>query len=271
MTATDVASRMSRTPLVAVAHGSRDPRSAETISRLLDVVRSLRPGLDVRPAFLDLSRPRLVDALAGVAADGYRRAVVVPLLLGSAFHARVDVPAMTTEATRRVPGLRVHVSDVLGPRTSLEVAARRRLWQAGADPDDQCLGVVLTGAGSAYEPANTALREVAQRWAGATRWVGVTAAFATAAQPDVRTAITGLRARGARRIAIASWFLAPGLLPSRVRDVALAADPDIVLADPLGDDIAVAEVVLRRYLDGLGLSARGPRPNTRHLSTTGAS
>src|SRR5882757_11237984 len=76
-----------RPVLVAVAHGSRDPRSAATIAALVEQVRVQRPDLDVRLSFLDLSTPRLPDVLAAVAADGYRQAVVVPLLLGNAFHA----------------------------------------------------------------------------------------------------------------------------------------------------------------------------------------
>ena len=90
---------MAGTPaLVAVAHGSRDPRSAATVAALVDEVRRQRPELDVRLSFLDLSAPRLPDVLDAVAAEGHRRAVVVPLLLGHAFHASVDVPGAVTSA-----------------------------------------------------------------------------------------------------------------------------------------------------------------------------
>ena len=50
-------------PLVAVAHGSRDPRSAETVRALVDVVRAQAPGLSVYESFLDLSEPRVTDVL----------------------------------------------------------------------------------------------------------------------------------------------------------------------------------------------------------------
>ncbi|MGH3761388.1 CbiX/SirB N-terminal domain-containing protein, partial [Actinophytocola sp.] len=54
-------------------------------------------------------------------------------------------------------------------------------------------------------------------------------------------------ARGARRIAVASWFLAPGRLPDRVAAQARAADPSAIVADPLGPDPSLAELVLDRY------------------------
>ncbi|GGN24350.1 cobalamin biosynthesis protein [Lentzea pudingi] len=222
-------------PLVAVAHGSRDPRSAASIHALLDVVRSLRPELDVRGCFLDLCAPRLSDVLRGPA-------VVVPLLLGKAYHARVDVPAAVAES--RVPAV---VTDVLGPDPRLESAALRRLSEAGVDFDDRSLGVVLAGAGSSHAPANEAVARVARRWARESRWAGVEAAFASIASPSVPEAVEKLKLKGAKRIAVASWFLAPGLLPDKVASLA----GDAVVARPLGDDVEVAQLVLDRYDEAL--------------------
>ena len=136
--------------LVAVAHGSRDPRSAATVTRLAGLVRSMAPTLDVRVAFLDLSAPRLPEVLSTVDGD----AVVVPLLLGSAYHARVDIPAIAAEASRRFPRLRVHLADVLGPDPRLEAVALDRLAEAGAPVGDPDCGVLLAATGSAHPRAN---------------------------------------------------------------------------------------------------------------------
>ncbi|TWF91597.1 sirohydrochlorin chelatase [Saccharopolyspora dendranthemae] len=238
---------MTTAPLVAVAHGSRDPRSAATIHRLLGAVRALRPELDVRVAFLDLSQPLLGDVLDAVRADGHREAVVVPLLLGHAFHARVDVPSAVAEAHQRHPDLRVHVGDVLGPDPRLDAAAWRRLLAAGVDPDDPELGVLLAGAGSSHSPANRLVADVAARWQARTSWAGTVATFAAAAAPDVPAAVELLRARGARRFAVGSWFLAPGLLPDRITEQAEACSTAPLIAGPMADDPAVADLVLHRY------------------------
>jgi sirohydrochlorin ferrochelatase len=235
------------TALVAVAHGSRDPRSAAVVHELLDVVRALQPSLDVRCSFLDLSVPLLGDVLRGVAADGHRSAVVVPLLLGKAFHARVDVPSAVAEA--RLPSLDVTIADVLGPDPRLESAALRRLASVGVRSRDRSLGVVLAGAGSSHAPANALVARIAARWAAGSGWAGVEAAFASAATPDVPTAVARLRAQGARRIAVASWFLAPGFLPDRVTRL---AGEGAIIAPPLGPDPEVAELILHRYESALG-------------------
>ncbi|CRK55533.1 Sirohydrochlorin ferrochelatase [Alloactinosynnema sp. L-07] len=232
------------TPLVAVAHGSRDPRSAATVAELLDVVRARRPDLDVRGAFLDLSVPLLTDVLATLHAEGHRDVVVAPLLLGRAFHARVDLPALIAETEARLPLLSVTVTDVLGPDARLEAAALRRLTEIDVVPGDPDLGVVLAATGSSHAPANARVHEVAERWSRVMGWSGVRAAFASATDPDVSSAIAALRARGAKRVAVASWFLAPGLLPDRV---IAQAGPTVRVAAPLGAAVEVADLVLDRY------------------------
>jgi sirohydrochlorin ferrochelatase len=58
-----------------------------------------------------------------------------------------------------------------------------------------------------------------------------------------------LRARGARSIALGSWFLAPGRLLDRVIEQARALEQDVRVAEPLGP--AIADVVLDRYADTL--------------------
>lgn len=232
--------------LVAVAHGSRDPRSAATVARLMDEVRRQRPGLDVRLGFLDLSAPRLPDVLAAVAAT-HDRAVVVPLLLGHAFHARVDVPGAVAEAARRHPGLGITTSAVLGGDPRLEDAALDRLAAVAGPLDDPGLGVVVAAIGSSHAPANTAVHRVAGRWAARFGWAGARAAFATATTPTVPEAIAALRAAGARRVAVAPWILAPGLLPDRIARDAAATDPTAVVAAPLADHPAVAAVVADRW------------------------
>ncbi|GAA1202499.1 sirohydrochlorin chelatase [Prauserella alba] len=217
---------------------------------LADVVRTRSPGADVRVAFLDLSAPSVGDALAGLYAEGHRHVVAVPLLLGHAYHARVDLPALVDEVTGSLPRLSVTVADVLGPDPLLEEVALDRLAAGGADLADPDLGVVLAAVGSSHDAANDVVARIARGWDGR-HSARVAAAFASAARPDVPAAITRLRAHGARRFAVASWFFAPGLLPDRIGASAAEVAPGALVAAPLGTDPRVAAVVLDRYDEAL--------------------
>ena len=68
------ASAAGHPPLVAVAHGSKDPRAAATVSELLGVVAARAAEasgdvLDVRAAFLDHCAPSLPQALSALGGD----------------------------------------------------------------------------------------------------------------------------------------------------------------------------------------------------------
>ena len=238
-----------RRPLVLVAHGSRDPRAARSTWALARAVGAARPGTRVETAFLDFEVPGLVAALRREADRGQRAATVVPLLLTAAYHGRVDVPGEIEKASAL--GLSIGLASVLGPvagarsdAVALDLvvrALRRRLDEVDPGPVD---GLVLAAAGSREHSALVTVDLVAQAL-GDGAGVPCVAGYASGAGRDTAEAVREVRARGAVRVAVASYFLAPGLLYDRAVDAALAAGA-LVAAAPLGDAPEIAELVLAR-------------------------
>jgi sirohydrochlorin ferrochelatase len=226
------------TTLVLAAHGSRDPRSAANARAVARQVARMRPGLDVRLAFCELNTPGLVDVLDGCTTP----AVVTPLLLADAYHARVDIPA---QIARCGAGHRVRQADVLGEDDRLVAVLRQRVAESGASRFDDGVGVLVVAIGSSDPQANARTARVAPKLMAGTRWAGATTAFVTRPEPSLADAADALPRRGARRVVIAPWFLAPGRLPDRVR--AFADSAGIEMAEPLGADRLVAETVLDRF------------------------
>lgn len=240
---------MAAPALVALAHGSRDPRSAATIKKLVSEVKQLRPDLRIEPAFLELSKPSFQTVVDKLVRAGFEEIVVVPLLLTEAFHAKVDVPAAIAEATERHPGLKVGSSSVLGLEPSflevLDVRMREALKEARVRELD---ALVLAAAGSSDPLANQSIARLARVW-GARHKLPVTAAFASATPPATGEAVRAFRGQGKRHIAVASLFLAPGLLPDRAAELALEAGA-VAVSEPLGAHSEVARAVLARYAVG---------------------
>ncbi|HEX7162382.1 MAG TPA: sirohydrochlorin chelatase [Trebonia sp.] len=244
-------------PLVAVAHGSRDPRAAATVTELLSAVRARAArrgmrGLDVRAAFLDHCAPSLPQVLASLPAAG-DPAVVVPLLLTAAYHSKTDIPAQLAAAAAH-PGLDVVAAGTLGPHALLLAALERRLREAGVAVDDPraraATGVVLAAAGSSDPAANATITDLAARWARERGWRAVLPAYASAAGPRPADAVRALRDAGADRVAVATYLLAPGYFADKIRDGALGplAGGAAAVSGVLGAAPEVADVVLDRYL-----------------------
>ena len=232
--------------LVLTAHGSADPRSAANARAVAGLVTRMRPGLDVRLAFCELNAPSLVEVLDDVSgshgAAKAPKAVVTPLLLANAYHARVDIPRQIAACANPE---RVWQAPVLGEDDRLVTVARQRVAESGVSRLDDTLGVLVVAIGSSNPAANARTAAVARRLAAGTRWAGVTTAFATRPEPSLAEATNQLRRRGARRVVIAPWFLAPGRLPDRVQTFADGAG--IEMAAPLGAHRLVAETVLNRF------------------------
>ncbi|MCB5906644.1 sirohydrochlorin chelatase [Streptomyces pinistramenti] len=234
-------------PLLVIAHGSRDPRHAATVSALCARVRALCPGLRVEVGYLDFNAPAVPRALERLSAEGVRDVVALPLLLTRAFHAKSDIPAALREATSRLPQLTVHQADVLGPSALLTAALERRLEEAGLRPGDRrSTGVVLASAGSSDPEAIAVIAETAREWQRTAGWCAVRPAFASASLPRTADAVRALRGDGAARVAVAPYVIAPGRLPDRIARGAREAGADI-LGPVLGPAPELARLLLRRY------------------------
>ena len=241
---------MTLPPLVAVAHGSRDPRAAATIEELLDLVRVRAAGrelagLSVSSAYLGHSPPSPGQVL-GALPEG--PVVVLPLLLTGAYHSRTDIPAVLRAAACARSGrpLEISYGDPLGPHPLLVTALERRLAEAGVPAAEPGTSVVLAAAGSSDPQACAAIARLAERWRERRNWRDVLPAYASAAAPSPARAVSALLAGGARRVVVASYLLAPGRFAGQVRDEALAAGAAAVSA-PLGAAPELADVVLTRY------------------------
>lgn len=195
----------------------------------------MRPRQEVRVAFCEQSTPNLRDVLEELRGP----AVVTPLLLASAYHARIDIPAIIHET-----GSAAVRSETLGEDPRLLTVMRERLSALGVASQDRSLGVLVVAVGSSHTAANTHTATVAADMARGTLWSTATA-YATGPHGGVDREIELMRQRGVRRIVLAPWFIAPGVITDRVAELAYAAD--VEMAAPLGSHRLVAQTVLDRF------------------------
>lgn len=227
---------MSGPTLLAVAHGSRDPRAAATIRALADQVERLAPVLDVQVGYLQHGQPSLPGALDSAGPD----VVIVPLLLSTGYHLTTDIAGAVTAVDTSITanGIGPPVASPLGPDQLLVTALAGRLAEAGVPPGTP---VVLAAAGSS-DPAAAADVATEADLLAAELKAPVVAAFVTAGEPTVTDAVTRLRAATRGPVAVASYLLAPGTFADRLR----TSGADWV-TEPLGDHPAVAALIIDRY------------------------
>ncbi len=238
-------------PLLAVAHGTNDPRGLETLDALLERVRFLRPGVETSLSFVSVARPRVAEQLVRLFAEGVTELVILPLLLGTGYHVRHDIPEALRTAARQPGGnaARIYPAAPLGPDPLLAAVLQDRL--AAAHGTVFGTQVVLAAAGSADRAANadavTMAGMLAERLG-----MPVRTGYVTTAEPDI-TALLARLARRGRPVAVATYLLASGEFSRRISDsatlAALGADTPsrMCVSEPLGAHDQVARLVLRRY------------------------
>jgi sirohydrochlorin ferrochelatase len=235
----------SPSPVLLVAHGSSYPRAAATTLALARAVAAVRPGCTVRASFLDHAGPRPDEVLASLRACGFTSATVVPLLLTSAYHGRVDIPAVLAKSRAEGVDLAVRLTAVLGPVDGrvpepLLAGLRRRLAETGTPFD----AVVLAAAGT-RDRAALATIELAARALGSRLGVPCLPAYASASSPTPGEAVYALRQGGARSVALAAYFLAPGRLYDAAVSSAHTAGA-VAASQPLGAMPELVRLVLDR-------------------------
>lgn len=214
---------MSRQALL-VAHGSPDPRSSRVVSQIAE-------ASGATASFLGFDQPNPMSILAEWNRVDHRTVDVVPLLLSDAYHSRVDMPKIVDEARQRYRKLDVTLTPPIGGESLLPALAR---GAAGGD------AVVLAAAGTADTAAVSNIAALAEQL-GNYMGLPCVAGYAATARPTTAQAVHQLRERGATRVTVASYFIAPGRLHDRVHSQAMEAGAHSV-AGPLG---SCAELVAR--------------------------
>ena len=254
--------------LVTVAHGTRfGPGNAVPAAVTARAATML--GTAGTTSYVELCAP----SFASVMATAMGPSVVVPLLLSTGHHVRVDLPAGVAASPHEAV-----LAPALGPHPLLAAAQAARLLAAGARPGRP---VVLVAAGSTDPDADTDLTRAAallqETWGGPVE-------------------VATLSGRGHRPgsvvrpgVAVSPYLLAPGHFATRARTESLAAGASVV-ADVIGAHPCVSDLVAHRFR--IAESAqfaragppsrrsfpRGPRrvgreltPPVRHRDVTGPS
>ncbi|GAB3934493.1 CbiX/SirB N-terminal domain-containing protein [Kribbella albertanoniae] len=215
-----------RPDLIAVAHGTADPRGIRVVHDIVRQMAQLRPELSMSLGFVDVDVPAMPGLVDRVMTDA-PEAVIVPLLLSSGYHVHVDI----ADQVARHPGLTA--APALGPHALIADILVDRLGDLSRTDH-----VVLAAAGSTDPRAQADCeRTAALLHARIHRPVTIGYLAGRGRRlPAVLATTPG-------RLAVANYLLAPGHFSDRLHQ---QAGPHRV-TPPLGADLRLARLALARY------------------------
>ena len=112
--------------VLVVGHGTRKPSGQQQLKELVEQMRRIEPSWRMEASFLELAEPTIEQAIEGLAAQGFRRIVVVPILLFTAAHAKSDIPDAVSEVAAKCGITVVGQTPSLGTAQEVIALSNRR-------------------------------------------------------------------------------------------------------------------------------------------------
>ena len=203
-----------------VGHGSKDPEGNEEIRQF---VASLAPELDVpiiETCFLEFARPDMLQGLNTCVARGATRVAVIPIILFSAGHAKIHIPAAIDEAKELHPHVQFIYGRPIGIHEEVINILSTRMAEAGfasgEDYDD--LAVLVIGRGSSDADANSDIYKMSRLFWERYKAPLVETAFMGVTYPLYDEGVERCLKLGAKRIVLLPYFLFTGVLIKRMSD-----------------------------------------------------
>jgi sirohydrochlorin cobaltochelatase len=247
----------STTALLLIGHGTRNLGGQARFHETVDRVRQRIPATHVEPAFLELCKPSIADAVRQLAKSGARRIVAMPLLLLAAGHARDDLPAQLAAAARPFPDLRIQQAPHLGGHEAIVRLSERRFLEA-VEPNDKDAAAsaretawLMVGRGSSHTEAFDEMHRFVELRLARLPVADVYTCFVAAAEPSLEQGIERIAETNAAQIIVQPHLLFPGDVLNSLREAVDSARRRHAarqwrLAPLLGPDPLLVDAILSR-------------------------
>jgi sirohydrochlorin ferrochelatase/(2Fe-2S) ferredoxin len=240
--------------VLLVGHGSRREKSNEQVRELAAALEG-RLGVPVDAGFLELAKPSIEDAIAGLAAT-VAEITVVQLSLFAASHVKNDVPLAVEQARAERPELTIHNGAHLGVHPAivdlLDDRAAAVEAELGVDREDEDVAVVVCARGSSDPDANSDAHKLGRLLYEGRAFSRVETSFIGVTEPLLAETLDGIAKHRPDAIVVLPYMLGDGVLTGRIRDGAAEfADEypyvDAAAGDPLGTDSRLLDVLGDRW------------------------
>ncbi len=261
--------RVTNPVAIIVGHGTREAQGIAEFNAFANaVVRHVErswhgPQITFDRAFLELASPSIQEAVARCKEVKASHVVLVPLMLLSAQHMKVDIPAILADARNTLPYARLSLLQAINVDSDFVQVGFMRLIGAGFSPDQPKTAVVLVGRGSRDEAAIANFGRIASALGQQVRQTIVEPGFLTGIGPSLESALSTCVAAGAQHIFAVPYLWFYGYLvknlPKRIAQwQTTCPDLRVNIASHLGLDQRLVQNVSSRLqikLQGLLLAS----------------
>lgn len=210
---------MSKTTILLVGHGSRDPAGNHDIEAFVSRWREQQPTWHIEVCYIEFADVLIVEGLSRAAAHA-QRVIVVPLILNAAGHVKMEIPEHIEHARLHFPATEFVYVPHLGAEDGILAILKRQLQRAMQHldmPDPTTTGVIVLGRGASDRMANGEVAKMARWLFEVTDHQQVDIAFTGITYPRLEKVVQQQHLLGMTQIVVLPYYLFRGTLIERIK------------------------------------------------------
>lgn len=204
-----------------VGHGSRDPEGNEEVRQFVQETAAQMDVPIIETCFLEFVQPTIARGIETCVNRGATRVVVIPIILFSAGHAKIHIPAAIDEAKARYPQVRFTYGRPVGVHDQILDILISRVGDTGIRPDESSedTALLVVGRGSSDPDANSDLFKISRLFWERMNVKWVETAFIGVTSPLLEEGVDRCLKLGAKHVIIVPYFLFTGVLINRMEQM----------------------------------------------------
>ncbi|MDT8859879.1 sirohydrochlorin chelatase [Alkalihalobacillus sp. MEB130] len=250
--------------ILYVGHGSRVKAGNDELLAFVEKAKNEHPQISIQECcFLELAEPTIEEGVQACVKQGATKIAVVPLLLLTAMHAKVDIPEAIDKMKEKYPEVRFSYGRPIGIESTVVTIVKDRLRAAGFDfsnerpkyEERKPISILLVGRGSSDPDQTSDLMKIARLVWEYTPVDEVDVCFLAATRPNVEEGLVRMNRLPNHTVYVVPYLLFTGVLMKELKEQldewSKQTDKQFILCDYLGFDDQLVSVLGRRVQEVL--------------------
>jgi sirohydrochlorin cobaltochelatase len=200
---------MSKTCVLLVSHGSRDPLADLEMKKLAGAYQKRHPDFAVRFGYLEIAQPSFESELER-AAKTFDLVQILPLFLFEGSHFKKDIPEIIQRVQKNHFQTQLRLKPSLGIHPAMADLVFERLQAAGYPRHPNGESTLLVGHGTREEESRALLEKLVLLARAENPAARITPCFIGLGEPSFEEILEGLPFKNPASVWIAPYFLFPG-------------------------------------------------------------
>lgn len=233
--------------ILYVAHGTRVSKGIDEAKAFVERAKKRMPVAIQEMCFLELATPTIEQGVTSCIAQGATTIAVVPILLLTANHAKMDIPEEIAPLAKKYPHVTFTFGKPFGIDRRLIEQLHTRLEESKSEFTEDS-EVLLIGRGSSDPAVLRDFSEIATRLKLHYGIRKVEIAFLYGKGPSFEDYVANLEQKSVKKIFIVPYLLFQGLLRKHIEQTLQQTNvqQELIICDSLGYGNKVLDVLVDR-------------------------